>query len=273
MALFKAKYFEANPEFTSNPRVTTNPVVDNDLSRKKYVDDGLALKEDAANKGQANGYASLDGSGKVPSAQLPSYVDDVLEFADLASFPVTGETGKIYIALDTDRMYRWTGSTYQDITGFVDSVNGQTGAVVLDTDDVAEGSTNLYYTDARAKLATVDDTAYNATSWDGVTDTAPSKNAVRDEIVNLQTQIDNAVGSVQAREIKTLSAGDITNGYIDMANEALTDSLQVHIVGGLLQEPLVDFTESLNASVTRVTFAGDMLNLVAGDKVIFYYEY
>ncbi len=50
--------------------------------------------------------------GKVPSSQLPSYVDDVLEFADLASFPITGESGKIYIALDTNLTYRWGGSTY-----------------------------------------------------------------------------------------------------------------------------------------------------------------
>ena len=50
--------------------------------------------------------------GKVPSSQLPSYVDDVLEFANLASFPATGESGKIYIALDTNLTYRWGGSSY-----------------------------------------------------------------------------------------------------------------------------------------------------------------
>ena len=50
--------------------------------------------------------------GKVPSSQLPSYVDDVLEFANLASFPATGESGKIYIALDTNKTYRWSGSVY-----------------------------------------------------------------------------------------------------------------------------------------------------------------
>ena len=50
--------------------------------------------------------------GKVPSSQLPSYVDDVLEFANLASFPATGESGKIYIAIDTNITYRWGGSSY-----------------------------------------------------------------------------------------------------------------------------------------------------------------
>jgi hypothetical protein len=50
--------------------------------------------------------------GTVPANQLPSYVDDVLEYADLAGFPVTGETGKIYIAIDTNLTYRWTGTVY-----------------------------------------------------------------------------------------------------------------------------------------------------------------
>jgi len=51
--------------------------------------------EDVSKKGAANGYAGLDATGKVPAAQLPSYVDDVLEFANFAAFPVTGETGII----------------------------------------------------------------------------------------------------------------------------------------------------------------------------------
>ena len=55
--------------------------------------------------------------GKVPSSQLPSYVDDVLEFTDFDAFPTTGETGKIYIALDTNKTYRWSGSAYVQIGG------------------------------------------------------------------------------------------------------------------------------------------------------------
>ena len=55
--------------------------------------------------------------GKVPASQLPSYVDDVLEFANLAAFPAIGETGKIYVALDTNFTYRWSGSAYVQIGG------------------------------------------------------------------------------------------------------------------------------------------------------------
>jgi len=74
------------------------------------------IYEKTSNKGIANGYAGLDGGGKVPSSQLPSFVDDVLEFADFASFPVSGETGKIYIALDTNKTFRWSGSVYVEIS-------------------------------------------------------------------------------------------------------------------------------------------------------------
>lgn len=69
------------------------------VSSKTYVDNLLALKADLV-------------GGKVPAAQLPSYVDDVEEYADFASFPVTGESGKIYVAIDINKQYRWSGSIY-----------------------------------------------------------------------------------------------------------------------------------------------------------------
>lgn len=77
------------------------------------------------NIGQPNGIASLDGGGKVPSSQLPSYVDDILEYANLASFPVTGETGKLYLALDTNKLYRWSGSVYVSVSEVAGLTNGQ----------------------------------------------------------------------------------------------------------------------------------------------------
>lgn len=67
-------------------------------------------------KGQPSGLAELDSTGKVPAAQLPSYVDDVLEYSTKAQFPQTGETGKIYVAKDTNLTYRWTGTQYLEIS-------------------------------------------------------------------------------------------------------------------------------------------------------------
>lgn len=76
----------------------------------------LDLKANLSLKGADNGLAELDGNGTVPAAQLPSYVDDVVEYANLASFPGTGESGKIYVALDTLLTYRWSGSAYVEIS-------------------------------------------------------------------------------------------------------------------------------------------------------------
>jgi hypothetical protein len=112
--------------------------------------------ENIANKAVANGYASLDGSGKVPSAQLPSYVDDVLEYANLAAFPATGSSGIIYVTQDTNKTYRWTGSAYVEISPSPGT-----------TDSLTEGSTNLYYTNTRARASlsfTAGSGAYSSTT-------------------------------------------------------------------------------------------------------------
>lgn len=75
--------------------------------------------------GSAGGVASLDSTGKVPSSQLPSYVDDVIEgyyyngnfYTDSAHTQlITPETGKIYVDLDTNKTYRWGGTTYVEIS-------------------------------------------------------------------------------------------------------------------------------------------------------------
>ena len=66
--------------------------------------------------GKPGGIATLDPDGKVPSSQLPSYVDDVIEVATLDELPATGEAGKIYVTKDTNLTYRWSGSKYVEIS-------------------------------------------------------------------------------------------------------------------------------------------------------------
>lgn len=70
-------------------------------------------------KGQSQGIVPLDENGKVASSYLPSYVDDVLEYNTRTAFPTTGESGKIYIALDTNKTYRWGGTTYVELSSTV----------------------------------------------------------------------------------------------------------------------------------------------------------
>ena len=101
----------------------------------------------ATDKGVAGGVAELDANGMVPSAQLPSYVDDVLEYASLSAFPATGETGKIYVALDTNRTYRWSGSAYVEISASLalgesssTAYRGDRGKTAYDHSQVTSGN-------------------------------------------------------------------------------------------------------------------------------------
>lgn len=97
--------------------------------KKAEMDEKLGKKADLIN-------------GLIPSSQLPSYVDDILEYANRSAFPVTGEKGKIYIAINDDSQWRWTGTDYKKMVSSPWS-----------TDAVPEGSQNLYFTPERAKEA------------------------------------------------------------------------------------------------------------------------
>lgn len=105
----------ANSTFVPGTRKVNGKALTSDITLS--ASDVSAIP--AAQKGAASGVAELDSSGKVPSTQLPSYVDDVLEFDTQTAFPQTGESGKIYVAKDTNKTYRWSGSTFVEIAGGV----------------------------------------------------------------------------------------------------------------------------------------------------------
>ena len=89
---------------------TKNPVVSTDYIKHgdKWLNDKLDYIETHT--------PTLAEDGKIPASQLPSYVDDVLEFANKAAFPVKGEEGKIYVDKATNLTWRWSGSTYVEIS-------------------------------------------------------------------------------------------------------------------------------------------------------------
>ena len=88
-------------------KIYWNNSIINQTGKPYYLDTRLL--------GLRNGVASLDANGKIPTYQLPSYVSDVLEFRSFDRFPTTGEVNKIYIALDTNKTYRWGGTVYVEI--------------------------------------------------------------------------------------------------------------------------------------------------------------
>lgn len=100
--------------------------------KKAEMDEKLGKKADLIN-------------GLIPSSQLPSYVDDVLEYTTRAQFPTPWEKGKIYIDISTDKSWRWSGSTYIEIK-----------ANPWSSDAVAEGTINKYFTDTRKNEITTE---------------------------------------------------------------------------------------------------------------------
>lgn len=143
-----------------------------DLISSGAVYSGLNTKLNTTLKGANSGLAELDANGKVPSSQLPSYVDDVIEgyyydnkfyVEDTYTTEITGETGKIYVDLSTEKTYRWSGSTFVVISetlalGETDSTayRGDKGKIAYDhaTDAsrlTAAISTGLYKIGATAE--------------------------------------------------------------------------------------------------------------------------
>ena len=119
---------------------------DADKPISKAQQTALNLKLNTSLKGAANGLAELDSAGKVPAAQLPSFVDDVLEgyycnskfYKEAAhTTEITGETGKIYVDLPTNKTYRWSGTAY---------------VVISDTIALGETASTAYRGD-RGKIA------------------------------------------------------------------------------------------------------------------------
>lgn len=111
------------------------------LTHSHAISDVLNLQSTLDLKQPSGTYATLVG-GTVPSSQLPGFVDDISEYANLAAFPAPGESGKLFVAIDTRKLYRWSGTAYVEIAGSPGS-----------TDAVTEGSTNLYFTTVRASAA------------------------------------------------------------------------------------------------------------------------
>ena len=137
----RADHVHATPAI-SYASLTGTPASFPPASHSHAIGDVTGLQTALDGKQAAGNYVTLDGSNKIPSSVLPSFVDDVTEYANLAAFPATGETGKLFVAIDTRKLYRWSGSTYVEIAGSPGS-----------SDSVPEGSVNKYFTDARAAAA------------------------------------------------------------------------------------------------------------------------
>lgn len=111
---------------------------------KQYADQNMIPK---SQKGQSGGLAELDETGRVPSSQLPSYVDDVIDVDTYSNLPNPGESGKIYITTDNNKQYRWSGTGYAEISSSLalgetssTAYRGDRGKVAYDHSQIKSGN-------------------------------------------------------------------------------------------------------------------------------------
>jgi hypothetical protein len=150
----------------------------------------------ASEKGANNGVATLGADGKVPSSQLPSFVDDVIEAANFAALPATGEAGKIYVTLDDNKTYRWGGSAYVVISDTLalgetqgTAYEGSKGKALKDAFDAHEADTDIHIT------------ASERTAWNAKYDKPSTGIAKSDLAADVQASLGKADTALQDSDI------------------------------------------------------------------------
>ena len=163
------EYNPEDPAVWNGPPTTVSEGLDELADRTSTLESEISLKIDLSEKGAANGVVPLNSSTKIDSTYLPAYVDDVLEFANLASFPATGSTGVIYIALDTNKTYRWSGSVYIEIAGSSAVWGAITGSLINQTDlqNALDGKANSSHNHNLSAINQSAATTGQVPSWNG----------------------------------------------------------------------------------------------------------
>ena len=240
-------------------------------TQDNLLQDQIDLKADATSVSQSlSTKADLIG-GLIPASQLPSYVDDVLNFTDLASFPSLGEDGKIYVAEDVNKTYRWGGSSYVESGGggvalgetSSTAYRGDNGKIAYDhsqsqgnphnttTSDINEG-TKLFFTEPRVRQ----------TVLTGLNTSTASPALATDQLLaaigKLQAQINNmgsGGGSVTWVNVKTIGT---LNSIID---NSYTEIEVAKINGMLWLRGVARITSDLTGNIFTVTNSSYFLTI------------
>ena len=222
--------------------------------------------------------AELDSNGKVLVNQLPSYVSDVLEYATVNNFPATGESGKIYIALDTNLTYRWGGSTYVEISQSL--ALGETSQTAFRGD---HGAAAYGHAMDISKIATAQTVGLYKI---GVTDqghisgvTAIVKADITDLGIPAQdTTYENKSAASGGTDVSLVTTGEkyIWNNKQDalvsgtniktINNQSILGSGNLSIVGGV-SDVTVDGVSVVTNNIAVISLAGKQDALVSGTNI------
>lgn len=207
-------------------------------------------------KGAASGVATLDSAGKVPASQLPSYVDDVLEYNNKASFPTTGETGKIYIDKATNLTWRWGGSTYVEISPSL--ALGETSSTAYAGDKGKALADKLATIAEGAEVNVQSD--WNATSGDAFIKNKPTIPAAVTESTVSGWGFTKNAGTITGIKMNGSSKG--TSGVVDLGT--VITNIKASAGSHINEAGTPSVTASTASGVT--TFAFDYLKGAQGPK-------
>ena len=192
--------------------------------------------------GTASGVATLDENGLVPSSQLPSFVDDVLEFDLKDNFPTTGETGKIYVAKDSNLTYRWSGTQYVEISASL---------------ALGETSSTAYAGDKGKALADKIAEAYGASSViNGLSDITIDSDDTEGQFLSAPNAVVTWNGSKEQNDIKIPYATSQKAGVMSKDDKAKLDQLTAGIEEGT--PSIKDISDRVEAIETAVGDSGTL---------------
>lgn len=260
--------------------------------------DNLALnKISTSQKGAANGVAPLNASTKIDATYLPSYVDDVEEYANLAAFPGTGESGKIYVALDTNKIYRWSGSAYIEISPSPAPTWGSiTGTLSSQTDlqSALDGKANTSHTQ---DLSTINQSGattgqvpiWNGTAWapgvpagtatwGGITGTLALQTDLQsaldgkfDDPTGTTAQYIRGDGSLATFPTSTNQANSLVTTVFNKSGAPIPKFSVVYINGGQGDLPTIALAQANNEAGSSKTYGvvyADIPNMTSGQVIV-----
>ena len=207
-------------------------------------------------KGVAKGVAELDEGGKVPSSQLPSFVDDVLEYTTKSSFPTSGETGKIYVDVSTNLSYRWGGSDYVEISPSL--ALGETSSTAYRGDRGKTAYTHSQKTSGNPHKVTKSDVGLS--NVDNTSDTDKPISTATQNALNAINDTLSGIGVTYSTDTSGLSTTANTDAYVYGDNITLEEGTYIIIASagvsgnteGIRRVGIRNTTANANVGVTSL---------------------